>query len=126
MPQIRIGETTYDAKALESLPLKHLLTFKIDTQALGLPVSWSEIEAASQEIGELPDDAKNSHPHWELVFIAMIWATLLANGKDVRFRDVLEFSLDEIEFIADPEPEAAPDPTEGPEQAAPTASVPAE
>lgn len=125
MPRIRIGEKTYDQRPLNGLPLRHLLTFKADTAAIGLPSSWTDIEAASAEMEKLPEDKKMTHPNWELVYCAMIWVTLLAAGENIRFAEVIEIDMGSIELIADPEPVADPTPGEA-APSSPKASVEAD
>lgn len=115
-----IAGTTYDARAIQSLTLKHVLAFNRESEREGYGVTWGDLEQLNGDIQAIRDEAeKRRHPGTLILLAVSIWASRIAAGEDIPFGDAIDVPLDQMEFLPDPQDAPPPQDAPGPTRARP-------
>lgn len=95
------GKTIYSLAALDELSLKDLLALRGQLADLGVPETWNDIVAASDEMTRMDDP--DEHELSLLVFAVTIWAARRSAGDELTFGDAIDFPLSSITYLAVPQ-----------------------
>jgi hypothetical protein len=110
--KVVIDGRVYEARALDSLSLKHALAFNAYCELNGHDWRWTDVEVARLEMVDQTKEERRRHPASLMITALTIWATRVGAGDDVTFDDVISAPLASMQFIdVSPAAEAtAPDP----------------
>jgi hypothetical protein len=133
--QFRIGTTTYHGAALDQLSLRDILLFEQETENLGRPLKWAQVEQWTTELDRLvtiagdetrPKAARDAaekeyqaHPGSMWMMALMIWAGRKIAGEAITFGDAIAFPVSDLQWIPD-EPNRATRRATNPTTARPT------
>jgi hypothetical protein len=107
--KFKIGDTTYDAGALDLLSLKDILMFEKETAELGNPLHWSDVGRMIEELEALKTDReREAHSSAMWVLAITIWSSRRLGGDQMSFGDAIDFPLRDLKWLPDPQDKKAP------------------
>jgi hypothetical protein len=106
--EFKIDGKTYTTAGLDEITLKDVLRFDTQAAALGLGITWKDVERINQEFAELTAEEADNHPQAVLMVALTIWASRRVAGDDVSLDEAIDIPLSSIDFGTPPEEPARP------------------
>jgi hypothetical protein len=101
---------TYTTASLDEITLLDVLAFGPSAEAVGLNVTWVEVEELAQLMAAAEPDVEFPTQDLLLVTAATIWASRRAAGDRVTFGEAIDVPMSEIRFLP-PTKDNRPDPS---------------
>ncbi|MGX7679074.1 hypothetical protein ACSMXN_09250 [Jatrophihabitans sp. DSM 45814] len=123
-----IGDRLYNDAALDQLSLKDILILEMETEKLGRPLKFAQVQGWAEEFNRLADrmadkrataavraEAEKSLTEHEgalWVTAITIWASRKIAGEEITFGAAIDFPMGSLRILPEPEDRKAPaDPT---------------
>ena len=108
--RFKIGKATYHTASADRLTLRQWMQIEQETTALGRPMTYTDVRAMVDRLGALEgnDEALDRDPDFLWFIALMIWASRTEAGEHITLADAVDFPLDDLEFIPDPQDKKDP------------------
>lgn len=112
--RFKIRETTYNAASLYSLSLRQILQLEMETKDFGRELHLADIQALTDELDAISDPKKRgASPAATWVLAVTIWATRNLAGEKITFEQAVDFPMDQLTILPEPEDHRQGNPTKG-------------
>lgn len=101
--RFKLQNKVYNAAALDEITLRDLVLFNTQAEQMGLARKWSDVERVSRELAAMSRAEADGHPEKFLAIAVTIWATRRTQGDDVTLEQAIDFPMNAIEFLPEPE-----------------------
>lgn len=101
--KFRIGDARYEVESVDRLTLAHWMRIERETEALGKPMTWSQVRDLVERVSSLPswDEAQND-PDFPWLIGIVVWASRVQAGeRTLTLEQAVDFPMGDFEFIDD-------------------------
>ena len=103
MARFKLHGKIYTTAALDEVSLKDLVLFNSQAEEIGMARKWSDVERVTAEMSGLTTAEADQHPEKLLLIAVTVWATRRIAGDAVTFGEAIDFPMNAIEFLPEPE-----------------------
>lgn len=102
--KVRLNGTEYPLSTIHKVPLRDILVLQSELKSVGGIngiTTWAQVLGMSDRLGGRSAAEVVADENYVLLTAITIWAARRATGEKIPFLDSLDFTFDDLEYIAD-------------------------